>query len=327
MYEIEATVTLLTPNELKLTADWPLRWLQASGSIEVQRKLEPEETLPGVKGLAQRSEIGVYQRNWPNLVIGDRVIVQCFLQGESRQGSTLTLPITSGPVRFAVGPPNGITSNSWRCWGEKKGDVYIACRDNFKECKVSLHASGRWRMGFTEEALKKHPNLLNENQNRAWEVWDKPPPQLPDVVIAYRLYFPTSELGVLPGQRHPDQWKRTVFIEAAPPGKMTAVTLFITIGHHELKHDSEPSIWLASLDIGEGRRAQLVAHGEPEGVIPELIEKTLCEVRNRAKQAGKEIPPAGYLYAHGHLPDGSRFVVGAKMNRAQSRERISGNPN
>jgi hypothetical protein len=315
MYDIEATVTLTTPNELRLIANWPLRWLQAAGSIEIQRKFSPEETLPVVKGPVQHSEIAVYRGNWPDLGVGDRVIVRCFLHGESRQGNTPVLPITSGAVRFAVGPPNGITSNSWRCWTAKKGDVYIACRDNFQDCKVSLHASGRWHMGFTEQALKKHPNLLNENRNRAWEVWNKPPPQLPDIVIAYRLFFATSELAVLPAQRSPDQWKRTIFIEAAPPGKMTAVTLFVTKGHHELKRDSEPSIWLASLDIGEGRRAQLVVHGEPEGTIPELIDKTLLEMRNRAKQAGKEIPPEAYLYAHGHLPDGSRFLVGARAKR------------
>jgi hypothetical protein len=70
MYEIEATVTLLTPNELKLTANWPLRWLEASGSIEVQRKLEPGETLTAVKGLTQHSEVGIYQRAWPNLAVG-----------------------------------------------------------------------------------------------------------------------------------------------------------------------------------------------------------------------------------------------------------------
>jgi hypothetical protein len=45
MYDIEATVTLTTPNELKLIANWPLRWLQAAGSIEIQRKFSPEETL------------------------------------------------------------------------------------------------------------------------------------------------------------------------------------------------------------------------------------------------------------------------------------------
>jgi hypothetical protein len=88
----------------------------------------------------------------------------------SRLTQAGVLPIRKGPVRFAVGPPNGLTSNSWKLWANRKGDVYIACRDNFKEAKVSLHASGRWRMGFAASALIKKVNLPPV-QNRAWEVW------------------------------------------------------------------------------------------------------------------------------------------------------------
>ena len=117
-----------------------------------------------------------------------------------------------------------------------------ACRDNFKEAKVSLHTSGKWRMGFTIEALVKNPFPLEEN--RAWEVWDKPPPQLPNVTIAFRLFFPTSELAVRPEQRQPDQWRQVIFIEPAPPGsgKLTALTLFVTNGDVEPKHDSRNHI-------------------------------------------------------------------------------------
>jgi hypothetical protein len=118
------------------------------------------------------------------------------------------LPIRKGPARFAVGFPNGLTSNSWSLWANRKGDVYIACRDNFKETKVSLHASGRWRMGFTTEALAKNPNLVPLEENRAWEVWDKPPPKLPNVTIAFRLFFPTSELAVRPEQRLAHEWRK-----------------------------------------------------------------------------------------------------------------------
>jgi hypothetical protein len=125
------------------------------------------------------------------------------------------LPIRRGPVRFAVGPPNGLTSNSWSLSANKKGDVYIACRDNFKEAKVSLHASGRWRMGFTEEAMARNPNLVPLGRDRAWQVWDKPPAKLPNVTIAFRLLFPTSELAVRPEQRKPDQWRKVDFIEPA----------------------------------------------------------------------------------------------------------------
>jgi hypothetical protein len=44
MYDIEAIVTVATPTELKLKANWPLVWLQAHGSIEIQRQLLAGET-------------------------------------------------------------------------------------------------------------------------------------------------------------------------------------------------------------------------------------------------------------------------------------------
>jgi len=99
------------------------------------------------------------------------------------------LPIRSGPVRFAVGSPDGLTSNSWRIWPSPQGDVYVACRDNFQEVKVSLHTSGRWRVGFTTEAIAKNPSLVGEGQNRAWDVWDRPEDLIPDVVRAFQLVF------------------------------------------------------------------------------------------------------------------------------------------
>jgi hypothetical protein len=225
------------------------------------------------------------------------------------------LPIRKGPVRFAVGPPNGLTSNSWTLRTEKKGNIYIACRDNFKEAKISLHASGRWRMGFTSEALVKNPRLARlEGRNRAWEVWDKPPPQLPSVTIAFRLYFPTSELAVRPEQRPASEWGSVIFIEPAPAGggKLSALTLFVTKGDVEPRHESEPSFRLASLAIGRDLHAQLVAHGEPEGNIPKIIERTRDEGRRKVRASGLELPAGAYLYVLGRSDDGSRFLVGAR---------------
>jgi hypothetical protein len=42
MYEIEVTVTTYTPEELKLTADLPLIWLQAT-----RRDRDSTQALPG----------------------------------------------------------------------------------------------------------------------------------------------------------------------------------------------------------------------------------------------------------------------------------------
>jgi hypothetical protein len=225
------------------------------------------------------------------------------------------LPFRSGPIRFAVGPPDGLTSNSWKIWTTKAGDVYVACRDNFKEVKVSLHASGRWRMGFTTEAVTQNTNLLAQGQNRAWEIWDRPPETLPDTVIAFHLIFPTSELAVRPEQRDPSDWKRVMYIEAAPSGKVTTVTLFITRGDVTLKHDSEPSFVLASLDIGSGLYAQLVVHGDPEGDLQSLLEDCVIKARQQAESKGIKVPDGAYVYFWGYRNDGSRFLVGAHAAR------------
>ena len=141
-----------------------------------------------------------------------------------------TFPIRRGSVRFAVGHPHGLTSNSWKMWATKAGDVYLACRDNFNDTKVSLHASGRWRMGFTTEAVARAGALVATGGNRAWDIWDEPPPSLPGTAVAFRLFFATSELAVRPEQRTPREWKDVIFVEAGPPGKLTILSLFITVG-------------------------------------------------------------------------------------------------
>lgn len=225
------------------------------------------------------------------------------------------LPLKVGPVRFAVGPPNGLTSNAWRIWTEKTGDIYVACRDNFKEVKVSLHASGRWRIGFTTEAVAKNTSLLACDENRAWEVWDQPPKSLPETVVAFQLLFPTSELAVRPEQRVSSKWAKVIHIEAAPPGKLTILTLFITVGDIIPRHESEPSFCLASLDIGNGRRAQLIVHGDPEGEWPDIIERSVAEARSQADSNGIAIPDEAYGYFFGHRENGSRFIVGARLKR------------
>jgi hypothetical protein len=170
-------------------------------------------------------------------------------------------------------------------------------------------------MGFTTEALTKTPNVLAAEENRAWEIWDEPPPTLQDTVVAFRLLFPTSELCLLPKQRAAREWKNAIYIEAGPPGKLTVVTLFVTVGEPDLIHASEPSFCLASLEIGNGRRAQLVAHGEPEGNVPTMVEGGVMRARAQAEAAGVQVPKGAYACLFGRSQDGARFLVGAHVAR------------
>ena len=223
------------------------------------------------------------------------------------------LPIRRGPVRFAVGSPTGYTSNSWRIWTTTAGDVYIACRDNFKEAKVSLHASGRWRMGFTTEAISNNPLLVGEGENRAWDVWDRPVEKIPNIVQAFQLVFSGSQLNIPPDKRSTKNWKDVIYIEAPPIKKLTVITLFITNGDIKLNHESEPSFWLASLDLNNGCYAQLVAHGELEGNLPDLISSALENARLMTKAAGIQIPEDAYGYFLGCRDNGVRYMFGAPV--------------
>ena len=225
------------------------------------------------------------------------------------------LPIRSGSVRFAVGSPSGLSSNSWKIWAGKHGDIYIACRDNMTGVKVSLHASGRWRVGFTTEAVQKNPALISEDENRAWDVWDKPPETIPNAVMAFRLFFLNSELALVPQDRVGKLWKKVVYIEAPPEGKMTAVTLFVSNGDFPISHASEPSFCLASYAIGNGLYAKVIAHGEPEGDIRRHIESTVKDACSSMISKGLQLPLEAYGYFLLKNADGARFIVGAKLNR------------
>ena len=168
-------------------------------------------------------------------------------------------------------------------------------------------------MAFTEEAITQDPSLVSPGEDRVWEVWDEPPVVVPDVVVAFRLVFPTSELGVKPDQRTTKNWRKTVFIEAAPDGSgnLTVVTLFVTKDDPDLRHASQPSFRLASLPLAEGRRVQLVAHADPERDLPQRLDEYRKQALESVQRANIEVPTEAYLYLFGKDPDGARFIVGA----------------
>ena len=64
----------------------------------------------------------------------------------------VTLPLRESPIRFGVLRRNGLSSNAWGVWSENSGDIYVACRDNMKELKISLHQSGKQHIAFTSES-------------------------------------------------------------------------------------------------------------------------------------------------------------------------------
>jgi hypothetical protein len=234
---------------------------------------------------------------------------------DPKTGALLSLPKLNEPVRFAVGHPDGLTSNSWRVWATKSG-VYLACRDNAQDIKVSLHTGGRWRIGFTDEAVRKRPNLVAKDANRAWEVWGEPPATLPSGgVVAFKLVFVTSELAVPPDQRAHNLWRSTFIVEPGPPGSMTMATLFVTDGAPVLQPQDGLAFSPGLFALEGGRFARLVLHREPEATFRPMMEGAVLAARAQAEEAGVAIPSTSFAYLIGRQEDGCRFLFGARVPR------------
>jgi hypothetical protein len=76
MFEIDATVTTSTRTELKLTANWPLIWLQKPGHIQIERNLLPSEVVAPFNSVIERAELSVDRGLLWDLRLGDRVLIQ-----------------------------------------------------------------------------------------------------------------------------------------------------------------------------------------------------------------------------------------------------------
>jgi hypothetical protein len=216
------------------------------------------------------------------------------------------LPINGQEVRFAVGDPNGLTSNTWKIW-EHKSSIYIACRDDFQEAKVSLHPS-HWRMAFTKES-----NLKMRGNDRTWEEWNLNKEQFENEQIAFRLFFSKVDLVVPPELRVGKKWKNLIFIEAPPEGKLTAISIFITTGDILIKHETEPSFCLANFELGNHKWVKVIAHAEPEGNIPQSKKIAMEQVELLLKSNNIKKPEGAYAYFLGHLSDESRYLIGTAL--------------
>lgn len=71
-------------------------------------------------------------------------------------------------IRCAVGDRAGQRSSTFRFWGNKKGDFYVAARALGGTLKASLHRDGRCQIGFTNEFAAKN-RMLSRHIDR-WEV-------------------------------------------------------------------------------------------------------------------------------------------------------------
>lgn len=225
---------------------------------------------------------------------------------------TRELPIRESPVRFAVGRHDGASSNSWKLWVARAGDVYVACRDNFRDLKVSLHASGQWRLGLTERAINQRPEILRPGADRAWEKWSRPPDADTNCVVAFEIVFLTRELYLTPEARV--GWKPLLFVEPSPDkNKMVIMSVCVVPSRNPVAAPPNAEIAvLGLLPLDEKRSVQLVARYEESASFEAAMAPVKHEGLRRFRETGREPPPGGVVFLVGRRDAGARFVTAVR---------------
>ena len=192
-------------------------------------------------------------------------------------GHDIELPLRSSPIRFGVMRRSGQSSNSWRVWGDDKGNFYLRARDHMKESKISLHKSGAQHMAYTPES-----GLATTNGSRFISQWSQPNYDDGSALVpSFYLLFPTWALGLTQEIRDTNTpvWRQNqVFVEAAESPLATIVSFTITNDDLTVRFSTigeTPSLPIGVLSHGFGRKLWVVAQHIPEGNMKDLAKQGL----------------------------------------------------
>jgi len=208
------------------------------------------------------------------------------------------LPLTAQPLRFAVGAPGQRSTNSWKVW-VRGNDTYVACRDNFRQIKVSLHASGIWRLGFTETLANAKPEMLPKGGDRVWKKWTPVLDEEHRTAIGFQFVAPLPALYVEAERRR--SWPPSiVFVEPpADPTLMTVISVVVVLGRNPVRVTTGNGVPIAIVPLGDSRTVQLVATYEAAAPVVDVIKSTF---QRTVDQIGgpRSLPPEGVFMVVGN---------------------------
>lgn len=230
-----------------------------------------------------------------------------------------SIPLTRSPVRFAVGTPTGASTNSWKVW-VRKDDIYVACRDNFSGFKVSLHASGIWRVGFTQEFAQMRTDIVSEGHDRVMKKWKPNLDVSEQVIIGFQIVAPLGSLYL--GANDRKKWPSSVVFVEPPPdsGKTVVISVAVVFSHQPVIVQPEMvGGVIAVLPVRNDRSVQLVATYEDIKEILSLIEHTW----KHAIQTPSRIslfPDSGIFCVHGNRGEDVPWFCAVPFRRTSNSE-------
>jgi hypothetical protein len=202
----------------------------------------------------------------------------------------------------------------------QRNHVYISTRLYGGTVKASLHKSGKWRWGFTEQYADREDSLLPPGVDRALHKWQRPPEIVPGITSAFEIIVPSTEL-TLP--RHPvpeDAAKKYLRkVQWVSPSSPKAETRFMVLF---IALDSpigftNQVIWQYELPMGQ--TVTLLVYERPMTKVNE--EHLAREKRRILQEVGKPDEgsalsiapePRGYLLWDGE--EGTRRLVDISLD-------------
>jgi hypothetical protein len=220
------------------------------------------------------------------------------------------IPITTSPFRVAAGTPAGRSGNSWRVW-TTGGDAYVACRDNFREFKVSLHASGIWRVAFTEQALQARPDLALPSGDRVIHRYTSDQADRTRAVVGFQIVVLKAGLYLQPEQRR--NWPSSVLFVEAPdaPDEMTVLTVAVVPGTTALTLPATTrGAVIGMLPLGADRTIQLVVTHESDKTMRSLVQDAFQRGPNRFQA---DLSSDAVLVLWGQKPEGTPWLTALRF--------------
>ncbi len=209
-----------------------------------------------------------------------------------------------------MGTPVGPRSSTWRVWAGGDGSVFVAQRRLTNELKVSLHASGDWRIEFIDRRTAHRIGAPGED--RAFDRFQPTPEVLPGVRHGVSVLIPWLALGLLPtGTRESGD------IRWLPPlaeGRVCIIDLILTAPTVEV--DDKAPGFLAGLRLRTGcgvvlRHATRAA--TPEEMTAWTKVQRIDDERVRAARETENADIKAFLVEV--MSDGTRRIVDLRVPR------------
>ena len=182
----------------------------------------------------------------------------------------LTLPLRTSPTRFAVTRRDGITSNAWGVYVDKKGEILHRLSRPYEDSEISLHKS-------ESDILRFSPVLKRQKVIVSWTSGGNLNTKAITRCADFNLFFPSWALCLTQEIRNTNPvWDTNqIYIEAVESPMATIVSFCITDAGLTVRFRTigdSPSFPLAILPVQPGKKLWVIARHVPEGKMKEWAD-------------------------------------------------------